>query len=123
MYHLNRQPSESLFFSWSSIPALTILALTCVEPLARQERSGWQTGLLCVLAIGMLGALQEPIRGLIAPRWEPLDKPIPDVVPIENQKAEHRFPTHYFAHPDQRGTNRFLHRPGSDNAVPREHGK
>lgn len=107
----------------SSIPALTILALACVEPLTRLKRSAWQTALLCVLAIGMLGSLQEPIRGLIAPRWQPLDKPIPDVVPIENEKAAHRFPTHYFAHPDQRGTNRFLRRPGPDNAVPREDGK
>lgn len=107
----------------SSIPALTILALACVEPLTRLKRSAWQTALLCVLAIGMLGSLQEPIRGLIAPRWQPLDKPIPDVVPIENEKAAHRFPTHYFAHPDQRGTNRFLRRPEPDNAVPREDGK
>ena len=104
----------------SSIPALAILALACVEPLTRQQRSGWQTSLLSVLAIGMLGSLQEPIRGLIAPRWKPLDKAIPDVVLIEHDWAEHQFPTHYFAHPDQRGTNRFLRRPGPDNAVPRE---
>lgn len=107
----------------SSIPALMILALACVEPLARQERRGWQTALLCVLAIGMLGALQEPIRGFIAPRWAPLDKPIPDVVSLEYNKAENRFPSHYFAHPDQRGINRFLRGPGPDNAVPRENGK
>jgi hypothetical protein len=107
----------------SSIPALAVLALACVEPLTRLQRSAWQTALLCVLAIGMLGSLQEPIRGLIAPRWDPLDKPIPDVVSLEYSKAQDRFPTHYFAHPDQRGTNRFLHRPGPETAVTREDGK
>ncbi len=107
----------------ASIPALAILALACVEPLTRQDRSARQTVLLCVLAIGMLGSLQEPMRGLIAPRWAPLDKPIPDVVMIEHARAEHKFPAHYFAHPDQRGTNRFLRRPGPDNAVPREDDK
>ncbi|HSD15652.1 MAG TPA: hypothetical protein VLC71_00140 [Thermomonas sp.] len=107
----------------SSIPALTILALACVEPLARQQRSAWQTALLCVLGVGMLGSLQEPIRGLVAPRWKPLDKAIPDVVLIEHDWAKHQFPTHYFAHPDQRGTNRFLRQPGPDTAVPREDGK
>lgn len=104
----------------SSIPALTVLALACVEPLAAQRRSAWQILLLTVLAIGMLGSLQEPIRGVLGPRWLPLGKPIPDVVPIENEKAAHRFPSHYFAHPDQRGTNRFLRSPGTENAVARE---
>lgn len=107
----------------SSIPALAILALACVEPLTEQKRSIWQTLLLCVLAIGMLGSLQEPIRGLVVPNWKPLNKPIPDVILIEHDWAAHRFPSHYFAQPDQRGTNRFLRRPGPDNAVPHEVGK
>jgi hypothetical protein len=107
----------------SSIPALAILALASVEPLTRRKRSAWQVLLLCVLGIGMLGSLQEPIRGLIGPRWQPLNKPIPEVVPIENQKASHRFPTHYFAHPEQRGTNRYLRTPEPDNTVPYEAGK
>ncbi|WP_374349207.1 hypothetical protein [Thermomonas sp.] len=90
------------------IPALTILALACVTPITDQKRSLWQTLLLIVLAIGMLGALQEPIRGLIGPRWPTLGKSLPDSVPIEYDRARGRFPTHYFAHPDQHGTNRFL---------------
>lgn len=104
----------------SSIPALAVLALTCVAPLVERKRSIWQTLLLCILAIGMVGSLQEPIRGLIGPRWQPLNRPIPEVVSIENQKATQQFPTHYFAQPDLRGTNRFLRRPGPENAVPRE---
>lgn len=106
----------------SSIPALAVLALACVAPLTMQQRSFWQTLLLVVLAIGMLGALQEPIRGLIGPRWPPFNKSIPDVILIENPKAKHLFPTHYFARPDLHGTNRFLRRPGPDNAVAREDG-
>lgn len=104
----------------ASIPALTVLALTCVEPLTEQRHSAWHVILLCVLSIGMLGSLQEPIRGVMGPRWKPLGKPIPDVVSLEFEKAKDRFPTHYFAQPDQRGTNRFLRRPGPENAVPRE---
>lgn len=104
----------------SSIPALAVLALAAIEPLTRQTRSVWQALLLCVLAIGMLGSVQEPIHGLIHPRWKPLGKSLPDVVRIEHDWAKHNFPTHYFAHPEQRGTNRFLRRPGPDNAVPRE---
>ena len=104
----------------SSIPALAVLALASVEPLTERKRSVWQTLLLCVLAIGMLGSLQEPIRGLIGPRWKPLEKPIPDVVLIEHDWAAHRFPNHYFAHPDRRGTNRFLREPGPDNAIRHE---
>ncbi|TXH16614.1 MAG: hypothetical protein E6R00_05725 [Gammaproteobacteria bacterium] len=107
----------------SSIPALSILALTCIEPLTEQKRSIWQTLLLCVLAIGMLGSVQEPIRGLIGQRWKPLNKSIPDVILIEHDWAEQRFPTHYFAHPDQHGTNRFIRMPGADNAVMHETGK
>lgn len=107
----------------SSIPALAVIALACVIPLTEERRSIWQTLLLLVLAIGMLGALQEPIRGILAPRWKPLNKPIPDVVLIEHDWAKSRFPTHYFAHPDQRGTNRFLRRPGRENAVPHGNGK
>lgn len=101
----------------ASIPALAVLALACVIPLTEPRRSIWQTLLLVVLTVGMLGAVQEPIRGLVGPRWKPLEKPIPDAVPIEHAQAADRFPTHYFAKPDLRGTNRLLRRPGPVNAV------
>lgn len=101
----------------SSIPALTVLALACIKPLTEHKRSVWQILLLLVLAIGMLGSTQEAVRGLIGPRWQPLNKSIPDVVPIEHENALDHFPTHYFAHPDQHGTNRFLREPAPDNTV------
>ena len=109
----------------SSIPALTVLALACVEPLTEQKRSLWQTLLLVVLGIGMLGALQEPTRGLTGPRWERLDHSLPDAtmaeyakVPSKHDQVPTRFPAHYFAHPSEQGTNRFLRNAAPENAVP-----
>jgi hypothetical protein len=106
----------------ASIPALTVLALTCVAPLTEQKRSIWQTLLLCLLAIGMAGSLQEPIRALVGPRWKPLNKSIPDVIHLENPNAANRFPAHYFAKPDRRGTNRFLREPGAEGPALRATG-
>ena len=83
------------------------------------------TLLLVVLGIGMLGALQEPIRGLTGPRWERLDHSLPDATMAEYAKvaSKHdqvptRFPAHYFAHPSEQGTNRFLRNAAPENAVP-----
>lgn len=92
----------------ASIPSLTILALASVQPLAAAKRSYAQAFLLLILALGFMGSLQEPIRGLIGPYWVPLNQSLPDVVHLENSAAKDRYPKHYFAEPDNRGTNRFL---------------
>lgn len=52
-----------------SIPALMVLALACVKPLAGSPRPLARAGLALILGVGALGALQEPERALLAPRW------------------------------------------------------
>ena len=102
----------------SSIPALAIIALATVEPLAAKKYSLWHVLLVGVLVIGLLGAIQEPIRAFIGPRWQPQNTSLPNSIRIEDPSSLDPFPSHYFAHPDQRGTNRFLRKPVPGNAVP-----
>ncbi len=55
-----------------SIPALMVLALATVRPLANDGhvgRSVWRYALMLILGIGALGAAQEPARALLMPRW------------------------------------------------------
>jgi len=52
-----------------AIPALTILALATVRPLADGGHSPWRFALIVVLCIGALGAAQEPERALMRSRW------------------------------------------------------
>lgn len=52
-----------------SIPALAVLALACVEPLAKSPRPVARGVLMTLLAVGAVGAAQEPERALRAPRW------------------------------------------------------
>ena len=102
----------------ASIPALTVLALATVRPLTVPQRSVWQFLLLLVMAVVMLGAMQHPVNGIIGKRWKPMDHAIPDAIMVEHDWSTNQFPPHYFAHPDRKGTNRFLRRPGQGNAVP-----
>ena len=57
----------------ASIPALTVLALATVRPLAGDARPAWRVALAAILALGALGALQEPERAFLHPRWLPAD--------------------------------------------------
>jgi hypothetical protein len=52
-----------------SIPALALLALACVRPLAASPRPFARAALMGILAVGALGAAQEPERALLARRW------------------------------------------------------
>ena len=55
----------------SSIPALAVLALATVRPLADAGRSGWRYALIIIVGIGAIGAAQEPERAVLLPRWAP----------------------------------------------------
>jgi hypothetical protein len=57
----------------ASIPALTVLALATVAPLTGRGPLAWRAALAGLLAIGALGAAQEPERAFLAPRWDPPD--------------------------------------------------
>lgn len=55
----------------SSIPALTVLALATVRPLVAADGRLLRSLLGLVLAIGAVGALQEPARACLTPAWSP----------------------------------------------------
>lgn len=52
-----------------SIPALAVLALAAVRPLAQSRQTFWRCLLVVVLGIGALGAAQEPERAFLKDRW------------------------------------------------------
>jgi hypothetical protein len=81
----------------SSIPALTVLALATVKPLALNRGTLWHGLLVLVLVIGALGAAQEPLRTLSRPRWEPKMQTLPRATPPNAHSAELQFPVHYLA--------------------------
>lgn len=84
----------------ASIPALCVLALATVKPLAQSDRSFWHGLLAAVLVIGASSAAQEPERALIAPAWHPLNMTIPASVHRQDPEAASPFPPHYFARKD-----------------------
>jgi hypothetical protein len=95
----------------SSIPALTVLALATVTPLSSHTRNGWHAMLAAILAIGALGAMQEPLRALAHPAWNPHEESLPDAVVTERSTVSDRFPPHYFARPNARGMDRIMNTP------------
>lgn len=85
----------------ASIPALCVLALATIKPLAQQQgRTVWHGLLVAALLVGGLSAAQEPERAFIEPAWKPLNKSIPASVRIEHPEATSLFPSHYFARED-----------------------
>ena len=92
----------------ASIPALTVLAIATVRPLADTQRSLWHALLAGTLAIGALGAAQEPLRSLLNPRWTPRMQTIPQSVMNEHPDTATLFPAHYFAHVNDSGIFKLL---------------
>ena len=85
----------------ASVPALCVLALATIKPLAQQQgRTLWHGLLVGTLLVGGLSAAQEPERAFIEPAWKPLGKTIPASVRREHPEAGSLFPAHYFAHED-----------------------
>lgn len=94
----------------ASIPALTVLALATVRPLTALN-SIWHAMLVLVLAIGMLGATQEPLRALTEPSWKPRQQSMPEAVASLSSDGTSSFPPHYFARPDSHGMQWLLRKP------------
>jgi len=84
----------------ASIPALMVLALATVRPLAEARHSIWRTILFSVLALGAWGASQEIVRALMYRSWSPMNKSIPEVVAMQSPDSPTPFPPHYFARLD-----------------------
>lgn len=85
----------------ASIPALMVLALAAVAPLFQTPKIPGRAMLIGVLALGMLGAAQEPMRALLHPAWKPMPNSIPQAVAMWDSSIEDRYPAHYFAQPDR----------------------
>ena len=94
----------------ASIPALTVLALATVKPLADKRGTPWHGLLVLVLVIGALGAIQEPLRTFSRPRWEPNMQTLPWAT-HPNASPELQFPVHYVAPADPRGIQSLMRRP------------
>jgi len=80
-----------------SIPALTILALATVRPLAEGSLSLWRLALFAILAVGALGAAQEPERALLTPRWALTGQSLGEVSEDGQHSAANALPVHYVA--------------------------
>jgi hypothetical protein len=81
-----------------SIPALTILALAAVRALADQNHQIWRALLTCVLLIGALGAVQEPLRTLGLQKWPLKSQTLDQAVNNGLHTYGSNLPPHYVAH-------------------------
>jgi len=91
-----------------SIPSLTVLALACVAPLSKPRKSAAYGALLILLLLGAIGAVQEPIRSLIQPRWIPLNLSYPQAAFVQIPGIENPYHPSYFARKNTHGIQPLL---------------
>ncbi len=108
LYHFG--PGNDLVMR-SSIPALTVFALATVRPLAEHGRSAWRYTLMALLAVGALGAAQEPWRALLAPRWDLTGQTLAEVSSRKAHGYASALPPHYVATLNQPGLLMLLREP------------
>ena len=86
----------------ASIPALLVLAIASAKALVSPGPRIWRGTLATLLAIGALGALQEPIRALLGQRWQPTGLSLVEVSErLTGGRGEAAMPTTYVSHLDQ----------------------
>jgi len=80
----------------ASIPALGVLALATVAPLAGQGPRRWRAVLALLLVVGAVGPAQEVARVFLKPRWAP---PGLSMAQLYGARPPHfqTFPPHYVA--------------------------
>jgi hypothetical protein len=93
-----------------SIPALAILALACVRPLAASQRLFSRATLGALLIVGALGASQEPIRALLRPHWDLTGKSLAQVS-AEQSHGRPVLPPNYVGRLVQPGLQALLRTP------------
>ncbi len=107
----------------SSIPALTVLALATVRPLADAGRSAWRYALMGLLAVGAMGAAQEPWRALSTPRWDLQGQTLGEVSSPKAHGYAAALPPHYVAILNQPGLLAMMREPSlvrpTERALPR----
>jgi hypothetical protein len=95
----------------SSIPSLAVLALACVRPLAASDRPLARRLLAVVLAIGALGAAQEPARALLTPRWALTGNTLAQVSFEQHAFGLRELPPNYVGHLNQPGLQALMRTP------------
>jgi hypothetical protein len=103
-------PSNDLAMR-SSIPALTVLALATVVPLADRGASVWRYALLLILGVGALGAAQEPLRAVLRPRWLPTGETLGELSSPHQPSYAGWLPPHYVAQLNQPGLAMLMREP------------
>lgn len=95
----------------SSIPALAVLALAAVRPLAASDRPLSRAFLGLVLAIGALGAAQEPARALLTPRWSLTGKTLAQISADQSPFHLALLPPNYVGRLNQPGLIALMRQP------------
>ncbi len=108
LYHFG--PGNDLVMR-CSIPALAILALACVEPLAGSPRPLARGALMVFLAVGALGAAQEPARAWLAPRWDMTGKSLAQVSADQSPRHIAVLPANYVGRLVQPGLQALMRTP------------
>lgn len=86
-----------------SIPALAVLALAAVRPLAATDRPLARALLALVLVVGAVGAAQEPERALLMPRWALTGKTLVQASAEQARPGESQLPSNYVGRLSQPG--------------------
>ncbi len=95
----------------SSIPALSMLALAAVRPVARADRPFARALLALVLLVGAMGAAQEPLRALRVPRWALTGKTLVQVSADLSPSHVALLPPNYVGHLNQPGMQAMMRAP------------
>ena len=102
----------------SSIPALAVLAMATVRPLASSDRTPARVLLGLVLTIGALGAAQEPARALLTPRWALTGKTLAQVSFEQHAFGLTQLPSNYVGHLNQPGLQALMREPSMVSPYP-----
>ncbi len=95
----------------SSIPALLVLTLAAVPPLARSDRRVARILLAMVLVVGALGAAQEPERALMTPRWGLTGRTLVQISADQSPRHIAVLPPNYVGHLNQPGMQAMMRTP------------
>jgi len=83
----------------ASIPALMVLGLSVVRALTGSAPASWRGLLGVILFVGLLGAIQEPIRSILRPAWQATGMSLAEVSAQRNNGV---LPSNYVARLEQR---------------------
>lgn len=104
----------------SSIPALLVLALAVVRPLATPHRQGARVLLALVLIVGATGAAQEPERALLTERWSLTGKTLLQAAADQARPGQDPRPSNYIGRLSQPGLIALMRAPSLVRPSPQQ---